>query len=105
MPNQIRILTLNIWNYNNPWLTRRALIIKTIQQHNPDIIGLQEIRHSDEHDIDGKNQAQQFADHLSDYTYIYRPAQQNPERNQWEGLSIFTRFPLSSSSTAYTSGG
>ena len=98
MPNTIRILTLNIWNYNAPWPTRRSLIIDTINQHNPDIIGFQEIRHSGEHNIDGKNQAQQFAKHLPGYTYIYRPAQQNPERDQWEGLSIFSRLPILSSS-------
>lgn len=98
MPNTLCILTLNIWNYNAPWPKRRALIIETIQKHEPDIVGFQEIRHSGEHNDQGKNQAQQFAEHLPDYHYIYRPAQRNPERDQWEGLSIFSRLPILSSS-------
>jgi exonuclease III len=68
MSNTLRILTLNIWNYNDPWPKRRALITETIQKHQPDLIGFQEIRHSGEHDEDGKNQAQQLAECLPDYT-------------------------------------
>ena len=97
-PYTIRILTLNIWNYNDPWSHRRNLIVQTVNDTNPDIIGFQEIRHDGQHDENGNNQAQQLAEHLSDYCYIYRPAQQNPERDQWEGLSIFSRLPILSSS-------
>jgi len=47
-------LKLNIWNYNEPWLKRRSLIIQTIRQHNPELIGFQEIRRSaDQPDADG----------------------------------------------------
>jgi len=98
MPQTLRICTLNIWNYNDPWPTRRALIAKTIKEHNPDIIGFQEIRHSSEKNENGQNQAQQLATHLPDYDYIYQPAQRESDKDQWEGLAIFTRHPILASS-------
>ena len=98
MSSKIRVCTLNIWNYNDPWPTRRQLIANTITQHNPDIIGFQEIRHSGQKNENKQNQAQQLANLLPEYTYIYRPAQQNPEKNEWEGLAIFSRLPIQNSS-------
>ncbi len=98
MSQKLRVCTLNIWNYNDPWPTRRQLIADTIKEHTPDIIGFQEIRHSGTKNDNGKNQAQQLAQHLPDYAYIYRPAQQNPEKDEWEGLAIFSRLPIQNSS-------
>jgi endonuclease/exonuclease/phosphatase family metal-dependent hydrolase len=98
MSHFLRVLTLNIWNYNEPWIRRRDLIVETIRQHNPDIIGFQEIRHNGSKNDRGKNQAQQLAERLFDYFYIYQPAQRNPEKDQWEGLSIFSKWPFLSSS-------
>lgn len=98
MSQSLRILTLNIWNYNAPWTRRRDLIAQTITQHNPDIIGFQEIRHSGQKNDHNKNQAQQLAEHLPNYHYIYKPAQRNPEKDEWEGLSIFSKRPFLSSS-------
>lgn len=98
MSNTLRVCTLNIWNYNEPWKTRRQLIAGTMQEHNPDIIGFQEIRHSGQKNEQNKNQAQQLAELLPDYTYIYQPAQQNPEKDEWEGLAIFSRLPIQASS-------
>lgn len=98
MSNTLRVCTLNIWNYNEPWPTRRQLIADTINEHTPDIIGFQEIRHSGQKNDNNKNQAQQLAELLPDYTYIYQPAQQNPEKDEWEGLSIFSRLPIQASS-------
>jgi endonuclease/exonuclease/phosphatase family metal-dependent hydrolase len=98
MPNTLRVLTLNIWNYNDPWPTRRQLIVNTIKEHNPDIIGFQEIRHSGKKNDTGKNQAQQLAERLADYVYIFQPAQRNPEKDEWEGLAIFSRLPILGSS-------
>ena len=32
-PYTIRILTLNIWNYNDPWTHRRNLIVQTVSEN------------------------------------------------------------------------
>lgn len=98
MSKTLRVCTLNIWNYNDPWPKRRDLIISTITEHNPDIIGFQEIRHSGDKNDQGLNQAQQLATQLTDYDYIYQPAQRDPDKDQWEGLAIFTRLPIQDSS-------
>lgn len=96
--SRISILSLNIWNYNEPWMHRRNLIIDLVRRSSPDLIGFQEIRHDGNRDVDGKNQAEQLAESLPDYQYIFRPAQRDPERDQWEGLAIFSRHPFVNSS-------
>ena len=96
--NRIVILSLNIWNYNEPWLIRRALIADLVSTVSPDMIGFQEIRHDVKRNLDGKNQAEQLAEVLPNYQYIYRPAQRDAERDQWEGLAIFSRYPFKNSS-------
>ncbi|MDA0710413.1 MAG: endonuclease/exonuclease/phosphatase family protein [bacterium] len=98
MTHTLRVCTLNIWNYNDPWIRRRQLIVDTIREWQPDVIGFQEIRHSGSKNDGNKNQAQQLAQTLGDYTYIYQPAQRNPEKDEWEGLAIFSRLPIVGSS-------
>jgi endonuclease/exonuclease/phosphatase family metal-dependent hydrolase len=91
-------MTLNIWNYNDPWPRRRDLIVEAVSQVGPDVIGFQEIRHDGALDDDGRNQAEQLAERLSEYRYIHQPAQPDPEADRWEGLAIFSRLPIASSS-------
>ena len=43
----LRILNLNIWNYNAPWPERRARIVGLIQDTQPDLVALQEVRYHD----------------------------------------------------------
>ena len=40
---ELTVLTLNIWNRQGPWDTRRELLRKGIAALNPDIIGMQEV--------------------------------------------------------------
>jgi endonuclease/exonuclease/phosphatase family metal-dependent hydrolase len=94
----LRVMTLNIWNYNEPWTRRRDLIAEAVQQVQPHVIGFQEIRHDGKRDDGGKNQAEQLAEGLPGYRYLVQPAQRNPEHDQWEGLAIFSRLPILSSS-------
>jgi len=94
----LRIMTLNIWNYNPPWTRRRELIARAVRDADPDIIGFQEIRHDGALDEAGRNQAQQLAGLLPEYRYIFQPAQRDPEHDRWEGLAVFSRLPFISSS-------
>jgi len=91
-------MTLNIWNYNPPWERRRELIAEAVEQGDPDVVGFQEIRHDGQRNVDGQNQAQQLAALLPGYRFIYRPAQRDPGEDRWEGLAMFSRLPLASSS-------
>ena len=97
-PHILRAMSLNIWNYNPPWPRRRELIVRTVRETDPDIIGFQEIRHDGARNDAGRNQAEQLAERLPDYRFVYRPAQRDPEDGRWEGLAIFSRLPFRSSS-------
>jgi endonuclease/exonuclease/phosphatase family metal-dependent hydrolase len=94
----LRVMTLNIWNYNEPWARRRDLIAEAVRQVGPHVIGFQEIRHDGKRNDGGKNQAEQLAERLPEYRYVFQPAQRNPEVDQWEGLAIFSLLPILSSS-------
>ena len=58
----IRVLDLNIWNYNEPWPARRDLIVDLISDAQPDIVALQEIRYH-ERTADLQHQADQSYTH------------------------------------------
>ena len=97
-PHILRAMSLNIWNYNPPWPRRRELIVRAVRETDPDIIGFQEIRHDGARNDAGRNQAEQLAERLPDYRFVYRPAQRDPEDGRWEGLAVFSRLPFRSSS-------
>eukprot|EP01133_Synstelium_polycarpum_P014345 gene14345-16926_t len=44
--DEFKMLTYNLWNYNRPWRTRRNLIVDIIDEQDPDVIALQEVRYS-----------------------------------------------------------
>ena len=97
--NTIRVLDLNIWNYNEPWPARRDLIRSLIADSNPDIVALQEVRfHDSAHDR--RHQADQILDGLSGYTAVWHPAHHWPahtgegQGKQWEGLAILSPHPI-----------
>jgi endonuclease/exonuclease/phosphatase family metal-dependent hydrolase len=96
----LRILNLNIWNYNAPWTERRARIVELIQDTEPDMVALQEIRYHDwlPHP---SHQADQIMAGLSGYNSIWHPAHywapghgDNQGQTCWEGLAILSRFPI-----------
>jgi endonuclease/exonuclease/phosphatase family metal-dependent hydrolase len=95
--NTIRILDLNIWNYNEPWLTRRDLIVDLILDSEPDVVALQEVRQQD-WATDPRHQADQILFRLPAYTAVWHPAHYWPadslEGRQWEGLAILSLHPI-----------
>jgi endonuclease/exonuclease/phosphatase family metal-dependent hydrolase len=96
----IRILDLNIWNYNDPWPTRRDLIADLILDTEPDIVALQEIRYRD-WSLDPRHQADQILVGLPGYRCIWHPAHHWPPGKggnvgdvEWEGLAILSPHPI-----------
>lgn len=91
---RVRVMTLNIWNYNQPWGARRDLIAACIDRAAPDVIGLQEIRVEEERSPD--DQARQITALVREqYHHVYRPAMtygRDPLRE--EGLAILSRWPI-----------
>lgn len=93
----LKVVTLNIWNYNEPWLERRELLANELIELSPDVIGFQEIRDDQEQNVDGLDQAAQFAQLLEGYEYIFQPAMHYPsEHPSCEGVAIFSRLPVRS---------
>jgi len=98
--NRVRILNLNIWNYNDPWEARRERIVALIRSTLPDIVALQEIRGRD-WGPEVRHQADQILAHLPGYSSIWEPAHywapgagHNQGRLEWEGLAILSAHPL-----------
>jgi endonuclease/exonuclease/phosphatase family metal-dependent hydrolase len=96
----IRILDLNIWNYNEPWPGRRDLIQDLILDTDPDIVALQEIRYRD-WTLDPRHQADQILAGLPGYAAVWYPAHYWPPASreslgekEWEGLAILSRHPI-----------
>jgi len=87
-------MTLNIWNYNDPWEARRDLIAACVNDLRPDIIGFQEIR--TDRSRSPHDQAQQITALLrEDYQCVYRPAMTfEREALHEEGLAILGRWPI-----------
>ncbi len=80
----MKVLTLNIWNYNRPWRRRRELIRQLIEREQPDVVGLQEVCNDWwltrplKHccwwlDCLWQNQAEQISHGLG-YAVVFRPA-------------------------------
>lgn len=97
--NTIRILDLNIWNYNEPWPARRARIVDLILEAQPDIVALQEVRYRDWL-VDPRHQAEQILSGLPGYGAIWHPAHHWPAHaahnpgQEWEGLAILSPHPI-----------
>jgi len=92
----IKVMTLNIWNYDEPWYIRLNLIANLIEFHKPDVIGLQEIRY-DERYNSRRNQAEQIVEKLTGYRFIFEKAQVDGTA-KWEGLAILSKFDILDSS-------
>lgn len=98
--NRLRVLNLNIWNYNEPWEARREQIVALIRSTLPDVIALQEVRGRD-WGLDVRHQADQILASLPGYTSVWEPAHywppghgHNQGRLEWEGLALLSAHPL-----------
>jgi len=98
--DSIRILNLNIWNYNPPWTTRRERIVDLVLDTQPDAVALQEIRYRD-WSIDPRHQADQILAGLEGYAAVWVPAHYWPAGSghnvgelEWEGLAILSPHPI-----------
>lgn len=77
----MKVLTLNVWNYNRPWRRRCELIRQLIEREQPDIVGLQEVCNDWWWQRAHRNQAEQINSGLG-YHVVFRPA------------ATYWRFPL-----------
>lgn len=99
MGDTIRVLDLNIWNYNEPWERRREAIISLILDARPDVVALQEVRYQSWQE-DPRHQADQIAAGLPGYHLIWHPAHHWPtdadsgQAQHWEGLAILSLHPF-----------
>ena len=95
---ELRLMSYNIWNYNEPWAERRKLIVDTILEADPDVIGLQEIRDDRRFNPVGQDQARQIAERTG-FDYQYQPAMiYSRDPRSVEGLCIMSRHSIDSTS-------
>lgn len=97
--SRVRILDLNIWNYNKPWPERRDRIVDLILDTQPDVVALQEIQYRD-WTIDPRHQGDQILAGLAGYASVWQPAHywtpgrgDNAGELKWEGLAILSPHP------------
>jgi len=86
----MKVMSYNIWNFNSDWETRKQLIVNTVKQYQPDIIGFQEIRFK--YDSVNRNQLMQMGELLPNYNYVYQPAMRYD--TEAEGVGIMTLYPI-----------
>ena len=98
--NDIRVLDLNIRNYDGLWSTRRELIVGLILDSEPDIVSLQEIRDQDRA-TDPRHQVEQILASLPGYTAVWRPthywetdSRGNAGAAECKGLAILSPHPI-----------
>jgi len=97
---QLKILNLNIWNYNN-WEDRYPKIIQYIKKNNPDIITLQEVRDDVMFNKKGNNQAKQINKKLNypyqAFSFGADKQKERPEKYKnycIEGTAVLSKFPI-----------
>jgi endonuclease/exonuclease/phosphatase family metal-dependent hydrolase len=91
----MRIMTLNINQYvakHGPWIERRKLIVEGIKTADPDVVALQAVC-QDIQIEHGEDQAEQIAEILGDYPYVYfQPA--GDEKGTSYGSAFISRIPI-----------
>ncbi len=96
---ELKIMSYNIWNYNEPWAERRKIIVDTILEEDPDIVGLQEIRDDRRFNAPGHDQARQISERTG-LGYQFQPAMTySRSPKSVEGVCVMSRHPIGS--TAY----
>jgi endonuclease/exonuclease/phosphatase family metal-dependent hydrolase len=86
----MRVMTLNIWNYEPPWEQRRQGIVRLITDAQADVVALQECRH-DFRFARGTGQAEQIAERTGYLVTAARAQVYVPFPRLDEGLAILTR--------------
>jgi endonuclease/exonuclease/phosphatase family metal-dependent hydrolase len=86
----LRLLTLNIWNYNRNWPQRRQAIAGLISELQPDAVALQECRHDFRFDR-GRGQGEQLADCTGYYPTVETAQVYTPLLKIDEGLTFLTK--------------
>ncbi len=90
----MRVLSLNIWNYNSPWTRRREKIVDLIRREQAHVVALQEVHNNRFRNVRGNNQATQIAQTLG-WNVIYQPAMVYlPLPRIEEGLAILSPEPI-----------
>ena len=69
MQSVLRVLTLNIWNLDGDWRSRRHAIVAVLRRWEPDVVCLQEVVESEQ-----GNQAEWLARELGDWSVAYAGA-------------------------------
>jgi len=96
----VKILNLNLWNYNN-FKERKPKIIQFIRKHNPDIVVFQEVRDDLQFNKKGNNQAKQLNEELQYPHLAFYPVtdkrKERPEKYKHyciEGTAILSKFSI-----------
>lgn len=90
----MRVLSLNIWNYNPPWTRRREAIVDLIRREQAHVVALQEVHNNRFRNARGNNQAAQIARSLG-WHVVYQPAMVYlPLPRVEEGLAILAPEPM-----------
>lgn len=103
----LRVLQLNTWNVEGPWVQRLAEIVALVRQHQPDVIGLQEVVGG----ADGRTTAHIVAEQLTaDGPHRWHsavavspyPAEVLgvPEGATW-GVGVLSRWPIDSTASRH----
>jgi endonuclease/exonuclease/phosphatase family metal-dependent hydrolase len=97
----VKILDLNIWNYEN-FKERKPKIIRLIKEQDPDIVTLQEVSDDLKFNKEGENQAQQLNRKLN-YPYfafylVSNMQKESPntfgDRKYTSGNAILSKYPI-----------
>ncbi|MBT4377155.1 endonuclease/exonuclease/phosphatase family protein [archaeon] len=96
----VKILNLNIWNYNH-FEERKSKIINFIKKHNPDVVVLQEVRDHVKFNKKGDDQSKQLNRELNYPYLVYYPVtdkrKERPEKYKElciEGTAILSKFKI-----------
>lgn len=97
------MVSYNIWNLNAPWQPRLKLLGQQLHILNPEIIGFEEVRFSNQDQTiypsqKSIHQIDDLSNSLRGYQYVFQPAMTylHRERIQHddEGVAIFSRSPI-----------
>ena len=83
----LRVLTLNIWNVDGDWRSRRNAIVSVLKRWEPDVVCLQEVVESEK-----GNQAAWLAGQLGDWSVAY--AGEPAGAASTIGNAVISRWPV-----------
>lgn len=96
----MKILNLNLWNYNN-FEERKPKIIDFLQKQNPDIITFQEVRDDRQYNKRGEDQSKQINSFLNYPSLkfvktmdVNKVNKKKGEPTCFEGLATLSKYPI-----------